>query len=75
MKIESGWTNLEYEYPDDRPVTPEEFKNLMVQIRNDIDGYEESWHSSMDDLMCRVLIDLGYGEGVDIFYNTPKWYS
>lgn len=71
MKIESDWF---YEYPDDRVTTPEEFFNIMKKIRNN-GGYEESWHRDMDNLMCRVLIDLGYGDGIDVFYDTDKWYS
>lgn len=29
----------------------------------------------MDDYICEVLRALGYEEGVEIFENTPKWYS
>lgn len=28
-----------------------------------------------DKLMCDVLTQLGYGEGVEIFKNAPKWYA
>lgn len=36
---------------------------------------QESAHVMADELMCHVLIDLGFGEGVDIFRNMPKWYA
>lgn len=32
-------------------------------------------HGEMDDLLCEVLESLGYGEGVEIFRNTYKWYA
>lgn len=36
---------------------------------------EEVCHEKMDELMCETLRDLGFGEKVDIFENTPKWYA
>lgn len=35
----------------------------------------DSCHSEMDELMCKVLTQLGYAEGVDIFRNTEKYYG
>ena len=55
--------------------TPEEFEELMRNCV--IDNYydQEDMHIEMDNLMCDVLRMLGYGEGVKIFEDTPKWYS
>lgn len=36
---------------------------------------EEDIHYDMDNLMCEVLTELGYGDGVKVFRNEPKWYS
>jgi hypothetical protein len=36
---------------------------------------EEDVHIAMDGIMCNLLRDLGYGEGIDIFDSTPKWYA
>lgn len=36
---------------------------------------EEDCHFEMDVLMSDLLISLGYGEGVEIFNNTDKWYA
>lgn len=36
---------------------------------------EEVCHCEMDDLMCQVLTELGYGDGVKVFDETPKWYA
>ena len=64
--------------PANKPLTPEEFKQKMK------DAYDKYWtekedeeavHDVMDGIMCDLLRQLGYGEGIDIFENTPKWYA
>lgn len=32
-------------------------------------------HWQADELLCKALTDLGYGEGVKIFQNMDKWYA
>lgn len=66
------------ETPTNTPMTPEEFATQMrdlyrVHIEKNDD--EELAHGCMDDAMCDLLCQLGYGEGVDIFMKTPKWYA
>ena len=63
-------------------MTPEEFAKAMKKASdnlNDPTGHpyydEEVAHMQMDDLMSDLLRQLGYGEGIDIFENTNKWYS
>lgn len=59
-------------------ITPEQFKDAMIKYKrvySDELKDEEHCHMTMDDLMCETLRDLGYGEGVDIFLKTPKWYA
>ena len=56
-------------------ITPEEFAKRMQEIGDRYSGDEETSHSMMDDLMCNLLIELGYGEGIDIFDHTSKWYA
>ena len=59
-------------------MTPEEFKNEMQKISNQLGKKfcdEEITHSKADDLMCDLLRELGYGEGVDVFKDMPKWYA
>ena len=53
-------------------MTPEEFAKAMKKA-SDYD--EEDAHSKMDGIMADLLRQLGYGEGIDIFENTNKWYS
>lgn len=61
-------------------MTPKEFEQKMNDINTGIfygtDQYdEEDMHRDMDNIMCNLLRDLGYGKGIDIFEDTPKWYS
>lgn len=53
----------------------DEFTNKMRAIYNDDSLYEESMHMDMDDVMREVLTKLGFGEGVEIFEDTEKWYA
>lgn len=58
-------------------MTPKEFAETMAYFREqqkEQNDMEQS-HFCMDNLMASVLESLGYGEGVDIFKNTPKWYA
>lgn len=49
------------------------FTNEMRRIARENDT--EMTHIYMDELMCKLLRELGYGDGVDIFEETNKWYS
>ena len=53
----------------------EAFANKMAEIQTQWEDDEEVCHSEMDNLMCDLLRHMGFGEGVDIFENTPKWYA
>ncbi len=55
-------------------MTPKEFARIMAYFR-DMEVDMELSHICMDKLMATVLESLGYGEGVDIFKNAPKWYA
>lgn len=66
------------------PVTPEQFSKEMRRLHErfysnsplePLQEDRERVHGLMDDVMCKTLISLGYGEGVSIFYDTPKWYA
>ena len=61
-------------------ISPDEFQKKMKEIQIALDtGFlrldNEEAHIKMDALMCEVLEKLGYKEGIEIFNNTPKWYS
>ena len=59
---------------DIKMMSPEEFAKKMQEIAEECGGDCEASHSTMDDLMCQVLRELGYDEGVEIFEDTEKWY-
>ena len=49
------------------------FANEMRRIDRNNDT--EMAHILADELMCKLLRELGYSEGVDIFEQMNKWYS
>jgi hypothetical protein len=56
------------------PMSPDEFKSRMRWIyRVPVDV--ESAHVAADNLLCELLRSLGYGDGVTVFEESPKWYS
>ena len=62
-------------------MTPKEFADEMRRItdeeqhKGDLYWDTEQVHIEMDNVMCEVLEDLGYGEGIEIFRNESKWYA
>lgn len=65
-------------------MTPKEFEKKMLEIieshereylPGDIDLDRESAHIEMDWLMCDLLTSMGYGAGILVFKNCPKWYA
>lgn len=63
MELEALANDIEY------------FAERMRAIRLEYEDDEEACHRKMDNLMCATLRTLGYGEGVDIFLDTPKYYA
>lgn len=65
-------------------MTPEEFKTHMENISKDVMELDdqnpdmpsmiEAAHIKADELMCEILTDLGYGEGIEIFKKMEKYY-
>jgi len=64
-----------FEANEDGILTPEGFAVKMANIIGDTDGDTETRHWRLDDAMCDLLESLGYGEGVEIFRRTYKWYA
>ena len=60
-------------------MTQEEFCHEMLMLKSKIGNEkwydQEDFHREADSLMCDLLSELGYSQGVEVFRNTPKWYS
>ena len=62
-------------------ITPKEFEERMLAIEKEFGsypdsyGYEEDFHVEADALMKKLLRELGYEKGVEIFDRNNKWYS
>jgi len=60
-------------------MTPEEFRQAMVDIYSESpedECYDEDVaHGAADYLLCRVLRELGYQDGVDLFERATRWYA
>ena len=54
-------------------MTPEKFLEEMQRIARIQDP--EISHIEADELMCKQLRTLGYGDAVDEFIEMPKWYA
>ena len=54
-------------------ITPEDFKEEMERISKI--EYTEDRHVYADKLMCDVLKQLGYSEGIKVFNNMELWYA
>ena len=51
-------------------MTPDEFTDEMIRIRNECCDDPEIKYREMQDFMCDLLVNLGYEEGVDIFLDA-----
>ena len=56
-------------------MSPTEFSDKMWRIKIRRDSTPEYNHIDADELMCELLADLGYGEGVRYFREIERWYS
>lgn len=54
-------------------MTPRQFAAAMKKIFVDQDPDCE--HRDADDLMCELLVSLGYSAGVKVFREAEKWYA
>jgi hypothetical protein len=57
-------------------MSPTEFADAMRRYAHAAKhGDREIAHWDADVLMCKLLISLGYSEGVTIFEDMPKWHA
>lgn len=52
-------------------------KSILEQMKEleEEDGDYEICHSQADNLLCDLLIKLGYEEIVDSYHKVGKWYA
>ena len=73
--IKSLVTTINSDLNADTPMTPEEFAAEMREACEHYKDDRECRHVAMDRIMCDLLRELGYNEGIDIFAGTPKWWE
>ena len=56
-------------------LSPIEFEASMRKLTEEYSDDPEILHDRMDSLMMETLKMLGYGAGVEIFDDAPKWYA
>jgi frataxin-like iron-binding protein CyaY len=51
-------------------------QELSDKYVDGLDGYGfESNHEYADDMLCQLLLELGYEDVVEAYKKVPKWYS
>ena len=67
-----------WENCDDFIPSPDDLEESLMEIESDLRMgkiSKEKAHIKMDQAILFTLERLGYGLAVDIFRETPKWYS
>ena len=70
------WHNQDcavYKANPPKVMTPEAFHAAMTELAANRDL--EVSHAKMDGLMAEVLTSLGYGHGVEVFFDSERWYA
>ena len=58
---------------EDEVMTPEEFHEEVYRIYKKYEDDPEVSHIKFDDIMGKVLRDLGYYAGMDVIETTIRW--
>ncbi len=57
-------------------INPAYSQELSDKYVDGLDGYGfESNHEYADDMLCQLLLELGYEDVVEAYKKVPKWYS
>jgi hypothetical protein len=48
-----------------------ELKRIIKECKGDL----EDLHVEMDEYLCKLLVDLGYEDMVEVFEEQEKWYA
>lgn len=60
---------------DDYFISPVRFREKMEDAFEETHGDPEAFHDAADNLMMKVLDQLGYGAGVAFFDEQEVWYA
>jgi len=51
-------------------------ENAIRAMKECIDnGDTEVAHGNADDLLCNLLVELGYKKVIDVYNEVDKWYA
>lgn len=53
----------------------ERYVKCLREVGVHAGGDPEQAHSRGDDILCELLMELGYGEVVAAWEGLPKWYA
>jgi len=56
-------------------MTPEEAIEELSALAGELHPDIEANHLQADDILCQLLIALGYSEVVRMWRRVPKWYA
>lgn len=56
-------------------MTKDDFEDKMMEILERGAAEPEVNHGDADDLLCEMLIDLGYKDIIAIYHRISKWYA
>lgn len=53
----------------------EKYLGRMNELKDKFGDDKEILHVEADDILCELLVELGYIELVNAFCKVPKWYA
>lgn len=56
-------------------ISRESSVKLLNKLIYDDDGDKEFNHIKADNILCKLLVSLGYSDVVDTYKQIPKWYT
>ena len=57
------------------PLTPQEFAEKMLGIKQEYAGDPECMHGAIDDAEEDLLRSLGYDAGINLANSVTRWYA
>lgn len=54
--------------------SPDELLDEMKALKEEYPRSPEHFHKTADELMCDLLVELGYEKAVAFFRAEKKWY-